>query len=164
VDAIGFSERYREVWPKLIGIEMEAGGVASALYQTADAPNVFMIRGVSDLADPDKEKARVREWRPYACDVAASYTVAFLKSGPVPPQSSAGADSETTSSSDAVEAEHLRSQIDALRNRLRYLELRAATMGWDAPTFLKQEIDEIKKSIGELSARLGAQGDSSGTQ
>lgn len=43
-----------------------------------------MVRGVSDLADARKGSARVEEWRPYACDVAASFAVALLKDGPVP--------------------------------------------------------------------------------
>jgi tetratricopeptide (TPR) repeat protein/nucleoside phosphorylase len=71
-------------WPKLIGVEMEAGGAASASFQAEPQPGFFMIRGVSDLADEDKESTRVKAWRSYACDVAASYTVALLQSGPVP--------------------------------------------------------------------------------
>jgi nucleoside phosphorylase len=73
-----------DAWPKLIGIEMEAGGAASAAFQSANSPGFFMIRSVSDLADADKETANVKKWRKYACDVAASYTIALLQSGPVP--------------------------------------------------------------------------------
>jgi hypothetical protein len=40
----------------------------------------FMVRGVSDLAD----RAKGDDWRHYACDVAATYAVALLDSGPVP--------------------------------------------------------------------------------
>ncbi len=73
-------DRYRNAWPKLIGIEMEAGGVASAVYQSVDQPGFLMIRGVSDFADLHKDDT----WRFYACHVAAAYTLAFLLSGPVP--------------------------------------------------------------------------------
>lgn len=73
----------REGWPKLIGIEMEASGVASAAFGSSAEPGFFMIRGVSDLADSHKDSTEVKTWRKYACNVAAAYTVHFLKSGPV---------------------------------------------------------------------------------
>lgn len=76
--------RYRNYWPKLIGVEMEGGGVATAAFQSIHQPGFFMIRGVSDLADAKKGSRNVEKWRLYACDVAAAYTVALLKSGPVP--------------------------------------------------------------------------------
>ncbi|HEX8199649.1 MAG TPA: NACHT domain-containing protein, partial [Isosphaeraceae bacterium] len=84
VDAAGVLHRYRGAWPKLIGIEMEAGGAAAAVFQSAHRPGFFMVRGVSDLADPAKDSASVGRWRTYACAVAASYAVALLRSGPVP--------------------------------------------------------------------------------
>jgi adenosylhomocysteine nucleosidase len=79
--------KYRDIWPKLLGIEMEAGGVGIATIQAAHPPGFFMIRGISDLADEEKDSEEVKKWRSYACDVAASYTIAFLRSGPVPLQS-----------------------------------------------------------------------------
>jgi len=85
VVANGLLDRYREVWTKLIGVEMEAGGVASAAFQAASAPGFLMVRGVSDLADPEKDKVQTGSWRAYACDVAAAFVEAFLKSGPVVP-------------------------------------------------------------------------------
>jgi formylglycine-generating enzyme required for sulfatase activity len=74
---------YRDKWPALIGVEMEAGGTAAAAFQSAEPPGFFMVRGVSDLADSDKNIPDVEKWRPYACDVAASYAIGLLKSGPV---------------------------------------------------------------------------------
>ena len=71
---------YQKTWPKLIGVEMEASGVAKAAFQTQPPPGFFMVRGVSDLADADKGD----DWREYACDVAATYTLELLKSGLVP--------------------------------------------------------------------------------
>jgi len=75
---------YRNVWPTLVGVEMEAAGVASACFSAARQPEFFMVRGVSDLADEDKNMPEVDAYRAHACDVAASYTVALLKSHPIP--------------------------------------------------------------------------------
>jgi hypothetical protein len=76
--------KYRTMWPKMIGVEMEAAGVATAAFQAASQPGFFMIRAVSDMADKEKDTPRVEKWRAHACDLAASYTIALLKSGPVP--------------------------------------------------------------------------------
>lgn len=76
--------RYRAEWPKLIGVEMEAGGVASAAFEATSKPGILMVRGVSDLADQNKDFAQVAGWREYACKIAAMYAVALLRSGPVP--------------------------------------------------------------------------------
>jgi len=73
-------EQYREQWPKLIGVEMEAGGVASAAFQSATQPGFFMVRCVTDYADETKDDS----WRAYACDAAATYAISFLERGPVP--------------------------------------------------------------------------------
>ncbi len=83
-------EQYRQHWAALIGVEMEGAGVAAAAFQAAEPPGFFMVRGVSDLADEDKGSTGVEPWRPYACDVAAAYTAALLKSGPVPFADKAG--------------------------------------------------------------------------
>jgi len=75
----------RRSWPQLVGVEMEAGGVAAAAFQAAATPGFFMVRGVSDLADERKGSATVEGWREYACRVAAAYAVALLRGGPFPP-------------------------------------------------------------------------------
>jgi predicted DNA binding protein len=83
---IAFGEilaQYRDVWPKLIGVEMEAAGVATATFQSSEKPGFFMVRCVSDLADEQKGSSGVEKWRPYACEAAASFVIALLKSGPV---------------------------------------------------------------------------------
>ncbi len=79
VDYLPFLRELLSHWPKLIGVEMESGGVASAAFQAAKAASFFMIRGVSDLAE-NKDDA----WRQYACHTAAAYVLALLHSGPVP--------------------------------------------------------------------------------
>ncbi len=68
---------------KLIGLEMEAGGVASAAHESEPAPGFFMVRGVCDLGDGRKND----RWRPYARAAAAAYAVALLSSGPIPSRS-----------------------------------------------------------------------------
>lgn len=77
-------ERYQDDWPKLVGIEMEAGGAASACFQSSISPGFLMVRGVSDLADEKKDIPAVKSWRSYACEVAASYSICLLESGPIP--------------------------------------------------------------------------------
>lgn len=76
--------KHQAVWPKLIGVEMEAAGVAAAAFQSSDRPGFFMVRGVSDLADENKNSRDVEKWRAYACAAAASFAMALLNSGPVP--------------------------------------------------------------------------------
>ena len=76
--------QHQAAWPKLLGVEMEAGGVASAAFQQAHPPGFFMVRGVSDLADNKKNTTAVAAWRDYACDVAASYAVGLITSGLLP--------------------------------------------------------------------------------
>lgn len=75
---------YRKDMPKLIGVEMEGGGVAAALHNHPLRPRFMMVRGVSDLADGHANAAMKRQWRAYARHVAAAYTIGLLKDGPVP--------------------------------------------------------------------------------
>jgi nucleoside phosphorylase len=82
----------RAAWPKLIGVEMEGGGVAAALAEAPSPPAFLMIRGVSDLADEAKNAAATRSFRAYACDAAATYAIALLQRGPMPAIGREGAD------------------------------------------------------------------------
>lgn len=77
-------DEYRNVWPALIGVEMEAAGVASACFAAARQPEFFMVRGVSDLADEGKNAPGTEVFRRYACDVAAAYVVELIRNRPVP--------------------------------------------------------------------------------
>lgn len=71
-------------WSDLKGVEMEAGGVATACFDSTKKPGFFMVRGVSDLANESKNDPDVITWRKYACDIAASFTVALIKTGQTP--------------------------------------------------------------------------------
>jgi len=72
---------YSESWPKMIGIEMESGGVAAGVHQTPDSPEFIMIKSVSDFGK-DKHDPEVKPWRKYACHTAAAFTLGLIKSGP----------------------------------------------------------------------------------
>jgi tetratricopeptide (TPR) repeat protein/nucleoside phosphorylase len=72
---------YSESWPKLVGIEMEAGGVAAGVHQTPDRPEFLMIKGVSDFGS-DKHDPEVVPWRAYANHAAAALALSLIKSGP----------------------------------------------------------------------------------
>lgn len=83
VDARGeIITKFGKTWSSLIGIEMEAAGAAVAALQAAYKPQFFMVRGVSDLADRDKDN-QVGNWWEYACDVASAYAIALLSRGPL---------------------------------------------------------------------------------
>ena len=76
--------RYKREWPKLVGVEMEAGGVASASAQNSPPTGFFMVRAISDFADEHKNSDEVALWRPYACEVAAGFAIDLLRAVPLP--------------------------------------------------------------------------------
>lgn len=82
----GTMAQLRSTWPKLVGVEMEGGGVATALHAAFERPRFLMVRGVSDLADPNKNKRSTAAWRPYACDAAGAYLMAALRSASFTPR------------------------------------------------------------------------------
>ena len=84
VIANGLADTHREVWERLVGVEMEAGGVASAVFQSTEKPGFFMVRAVSDLADETIDNTKNNPWWDYACDCAAAYAIDFISNGPLP--------------------------------------------------------------------------------
>jgi nucleoside phosphorylase len=74
---------YVDDWPKLIGVEMEGGGVAAGLHDDIARPRFLMIRGVSDLANGEDNAGMKKAWRAYACHIAAAYAIGLLRDGPV---------------------------------------------------------------------------------
>ncbi len=84
-----YLKSHRRVWSQLIGVEMEAAGVASACFQATRQPGFLMIKGVSDFADADKNDTATGRWRNYASIIAASFLRALLVSGPLPLSESA---------------------------------------------------------------------------
>jgi len=83
VMADGLLQQYHKTWDWLIGVEMEAGGAASSAFSQVSPPGFFMVRSASDLADAKKDATDTKKWREYACDVAASFAIGLLESGPV---------------------------------------------------------------------------------
>lgn len=69
-------------WPKLLGVEMEAGAVA-AIADDLSIP-FLMVRAVSDHGDENKNTSEVERWRLYVCDVAATFAITLLKSDFIP--------------------------------------------------------------------------------
>src|SRR5262249_48799299 len=70
-----------EFFDRALGIEMEASGAVVACLQTFPRAEFFMVRGVSDLADPAKDTAPVKGMRARACAVAARFARALVESG-----------------------------------------------------------------------------------
>ena len=162
-------DQMRDVWVKLIGVEMEAGGVARAAFQSACQPGFFMVRGVSDLADADKDRDEVKRWRQYACDIAAAWTLEWLKSGPVTagaPAATATAHDQTSASASGAAkanqnpatpppgqvADSAHSGAVALwREKLSYLLGQEAVLSSPAQRFeLRQQIEECRAKLREL--------------
>jgi hypothetical protein len=117
-----FLAQHRASWPQLIGVEMEAGGVAAACFQAARPPGFLMVRGVSDHAEEAKGADDVEQWRAYACDVAASFLVALLDAGPITARAPVepGCDSAPAPAEDrelAAVVERLRHQASAEARR-----------------------------------------------
>lgn len=69
----------QRVHAKILGIEMESFGVAVAAANALERPRFLAIRGISDYANSTKND----DWHMYAADVAASFAVGFIKSGPL---------------------------------------------------------------------------------
>lgn len=76
-----FLKDLAEHWPRLLGVEMEGVGVAMAAYEAEQAPDLLVVKAISDWADESKDDRS----QSYAADVAATYTCAFLQSGPIEP-------------------------------------------------------------------------------
>lgn len=79
------TSEYRKLFPKMCAVEMEAGGVASAIHSAADNPRFLMVKGISDMAGSGKAQEQSSGWRAYALDVATSFTRALLDEWPTHP-------------------------------------------------------------------------------
>ena len=65
----------RKDWPKLLGVEMEAGGILSALHSAGLQDAFLMVKAVSDFADQEKNDDARKE----AYEHSAAFTFALLK-------------------------------------------------------------------------------------
>lgn len=78
-----YLKRVLPQWSTLLGCEMEAAGVITAAAESEQRPRVLMIRAANDRADGHKLDPAVKAWRAYACDIAACFAVALLRSRPI---------------------------------------------------------------------------------
>lgn len=60
-------------WPRAVGIEMESLGVAAAAHQAGCG--FLVVKGVTDFGDINKDD----QWRRYAAEAAARFTLATLR-------------------------------------------------------------------------------------
>lgn len=68
------AKKLAAVWDKALAIEMEASGMANALYESPDAPPFIMVKSVCDFADKNKND----DWQDIAAKTAALYVIDFL--------------------------------------------------------------------------------------
>lgn len=152
-------------WPQLVGVEMEGVGVGYALYHRPRGPGFLMIRGVSDLADKNKNKSATRRWRAYASAVAARCALALIKSGPIPfgpgtASQEPGAELPSRLETESLEAESLSSRLlsgmsgypaaGRIRNLLSdYVGTSAQTSTFGGR---QQELDLLNKWLADESA------------
>ncbi len=104
---------YSKNWPKLIGIEMESGGVASGVYQTPSRPEFIMIKSVSDFGK-DKHDPEVLPFRAYASYSSATFVLELIKSGP--------ATSITKSVSIKADKENKNEELKRAERRWAYIQ------------------------------------------
>mgnify|MGYP003564906791 CR=1 FL=1 len=62
------------IWTRATAIEMEASGIASALYLKEQSPSFIMIKGICDHADSKKDD----KWQLYAAEAAGAFAMAFI--------------------------------------------------------------------------------------
>ena len=65
------------VWSRAAAIEMEAAGIAAALYQSPEHVPFVMIKAICDRADAAKND----DWQLYAADASAAFVWAFIQAG-----------------------------------------------------------------------------------
>jgi len=86
--------RVRAAWPKLLAVEMEGAGAASAIESVRARSTIgfLMVRGISDMPhiggdpgteaqSPDGNKAERDLWKNYAAATAAEFTIYWIVRG-----------------------------------------------------------------------------------
>jgi nucleoside phosphorylase len=84
-----FFVQIRKKWPKLLAVEMEGAGVASAIEVARSRgllTRFLVIRGISDMPMPDTGQlnrgTHQRDaWKSYAASAAAAFVVSFISDG-----------------------------------------------------------------------------------
>ena len=147
---------YSKSWPKLVGIEMEAGGVAAGLHQTPERPEFLMIKSVSDFGK-DKHDPQIKPWRRYACHAAAAFALSLIKSGPARGLSDVTESAQTASVEDdkkrAAERRWQYIQSHPIRG-IKLLFILKGAVGFD---WFREVLDDTRLNFsrGEQSFKLG---------
>jgi nucleoside phosphorylase len=85
-----FFEQAMKTFPDAAAVDMESAGVAHAIssaQQRGEKTRFAVIRAISDMPRPAAEgevDTERDQWKQYAADVAATFTVAFIASGNLP--------------------------------------------------------------------------------
>lgn len=66
--------RFKQTWAKALAVEMEASGIAAALYQMNNAPSFIMVKAICDFADPQKND----DWQEYAAYASALFVIDYI--------------------------------------------------------------------------------------
>lgn len=116
---------------KLLAVEMESGGVYRAAQ---DRCPMVAIRGISDIVGLKRDD----EWAHFACDSAAAFAKAFLRTTPVPPRSAtAHPISESIAAAAAVPSQGVASPERAPATLEAFIKRETARdivgFGWNLP-------------------------------
>lgn len=66
--------RFKKTWSKALAVEMEASGIAAALYQLKNAPSFVMVKAICDFADSEKND----DWQEYAAYASAIFVLNYI--------------------------------------------------------------------------------------
>ena len=67
-------KRFKKTWAKALAVEMEASGIAAALYQMENAPSFVMVKAICDFADSEKND----DWQEYAAYASAIFVLNYI--------------------------------------------------------------------------------------
>jgi nucleoside phosphorylase/FixJ family two-component response regulator len=101
------------VWSRSTAVEMEAAGIAAALYTVSSDIGFLMVKGICDKADSSKNDV----WQPYAAAASAAFVATMIQSISKKPETiKLGTDSEqavTESRDQAIGSRALRLALAA---------------------------------------------------
>lgn len=106
------------MYRSVLAVEMEAAGVYEAARRSNRFYPVMVIRGISDIVGLQRDE----RWTAYACQTAAAFTAALIRTGPIDPRSVWGGDSSAEQPSLDQLAEDQQGQSEALEIVTRQME------------------------------------------
>lgn len=121
-----FVDELRRTWRDLVGVEMEAVGVASAIHDDVRKVHFLMMKGICDWADPEKND----DWQPYAAESAAAFAEALLNARPIECELRSKDLVNTDSTPKAVSKPDLRNAVWRPSGRKKIEFCRRLIQGW----------------------------------